>query len=53
MEKKYTQKAFFSRKFLGMGFHLDFYTPFAHREIRFIFTITLFFFRYWIVLYKE
>jgi len=53
MEKRYRQKAFFSTKFLGFGIDLDHWPPFADREIKFVFQITLFFFRYWFLLYKK
>lgn len=51
--KNYSYKGFFNKSFLGLGIELDFYPPFADKEIHFTFQITLLYWRFWFVLYKK
>lgn len=46
-------KAFFNKKFMGLGVDFDTYLPYNGKERYFSFQITLLWFRFWINTYKD
>ena len=53
MQTKFKHKAFLNNKFMGLGIDFDTYTPYNGQNRPFVFQITILWFRYWVVCYKE
>lgn len=51
--KKIKTKAFFSKRFMGLGIDLDFSPAIADRDIILTFQLTILYFRTWVVMYRN